>query len=419
MKYSNALFGIAVCLFLCTFNDAFSQCGTNCSVACNGQINVSLGVGCETIFTPGMGGKNVTPANVHCYTAEVYDHYDRPLPDNKLTLQHLNQLWTYKITETECNNHCWGKVLVEYKLGPQIACPDDMTIDCSALPFVKPPEPSDLCAAISMNMTSERYVNLDCDEFHQSKIIRTYNAKDEYGNSTNCSHNIYLRRIPLAEVIFPTNTVISCSDPHIEYDSEGFPRPWLYQALDETESQYGVPFICQQDLVTEFRCPYTGTYDTSLGTVVDNYSNYTYPGATDYYGIPMFPDDGGIVIIETGDTLEPYETYELKEPRTTQYCGAGVVYTDREIPRAKSHCTRKIFRNWEVIEWWCSNELTVSATQIIEITDDRAPTITCPSDQTVNSTEDCYADMILPSAYVEDACNPNIDVTISYPDTEY
>jgi len=316
MKYSNALSFLYACILTLTFNNAMAQCGTNCSVACNGQVNVSLGKGCQTIFTPDMGAKNIYASNIHCYTAEVYDHYNNPIPGNLLTLNHLNQLLTYKVTETECNNYCWGTVLVEYKLGPQVVCPDDMTIDCSALHFLEIPVPDDLCAAVTMSMTSERFENLTCDPDHQSKVIRTYSAQDEFGNTASCSHNIYLRRIPLNEVIFPTNTIISCSDPFVRFDDNGFPIPYVYQSLVDSLSHYSVPFLCQQDLVTDLKCPIVGVYGTSTHTGSGTGSGstgggYVYPGPDDYYGVPLFPDDGGLVIYETGDTLNPHKIIEI------------------------------------------------------------------------------------------------------------
>lgn len=420
MKYSTALSILYACILTFCSNLSYSQCGVNCSVACNGQVNVSLGVGCQTEFTPMMGGKNVTAANIGCYTAEVFDHYNNAIPGALLTLNNRNQLLTYKITEVECNNYCWGTVLVEYKLGPQIVCPDDMTISCNALELLEIPIPDSLCAAVTMTMTSENYVNLSCDVDHQSKVIRTYKATDEFGNSTACSHDIYLKRLPLGEVIFPEKTVVSCSDPNIQYTSDGYPVPWFYQSMTDSLSQYGVPFLCQKDLVTDYNCPVTGIYGAGgTGSGTGSGLGYVYPGPSHlsgYYGLPLFPDEGGIVIIETGDTLAPYKTSLVSNPKTSHYCGAAVVYSDRELSSQKNPCVRKIFRTWEVIEWWCSEELNVTSLQIIEIVDDVKPAVTCPSPQTVNSTKDCYANIDIPSAYIEDQCNPDMDVRVEYGD---
>ncbi len=423
MKYSNALKFLYACILIFTFTNAYSQCGTVCSVACNGQINVSLGRGCQTTFTPDMGAKNVNNSNIQCFKAEVFDKHNLPIDSNTLTLKHLNQLLTYKVTETECNNSCWGTVLVEYKLGPQVVCPDDVTIDCNALEFVEVPLPDDVCAAVTLTLTSERMVNLSCDPDHQSQVTRTYTAVDDFGNRASCIHNIYLRRLQIEEIVFPTETKISCSDSFIQYDDNGFPLPYVFQSLNDTLSHYSVPFLCQQDLVTNLRCPFTGVFGSSLdglGTGSGTGSGtYAFPGTDGFYGVPLFPDDGGIIIRETGDTLNPHEVVEVINPNTSNFCGAGIIYTDTEIPRPKAPCTRKIFRNWEVIEWWCSQELTVSSLQVIEIVDDLAPELICPVGVNVNSTVDCNAEVFLPAAQVIDLCSVDIAVTISYDDVVY
>lgn len=416
MKYSNALYALLVCLFTTFSFSAYSQCGVDCYVACNGQINVSLGVGCETIFTPDMGGKNISSANIQCYTAEVFDHYDKVIPGGVLTLNNLNQLLTYKVTEVECGNYCWGTVLVEYKLGPQIVCPEDMTISCNALEELELPVPDDLCAAVTMSMISEKFINLDCDVDHQSQVIRTYSAVDEFGNSASCSHNIFLRRLPLNEIIFPDKTIISCNDPHVQYDADGFPIPWFYQALEDTSSQYGVPFLCQDEMTTLYNCPTSGIYATNNSTGSGT-GSYNYPGLgpdSGFYGVPLFPDAGGIITVETGDSLAPFKTTIIDDPRTSLYCGAAVVYTDREIPNAKNPCKRKIFRTWQVLEWWCSDELSATAVQIIEIINDQSPTMVCPPDQTVNSNTDCFAEINLPPAHVQDHCSLEFGMTMNY-----
>ncbi len=422
MKYSNALPFLYACILIFTFNNAYSQCGTVCSVACNGQINVSLGRGCETIFTPDMGGKNVNNSNIQCFKAEVFDRHNLPIDSNRLTLKHLNQLLTYKVTETTCNNSCWGTVLVEYKLGPQVVCPEDVTIDCNALEFLEVPVPDNVCAAVTLTLTSERLENLSCDPHHQSQVTRTYTAVDDFGNRASCTHNIYLRRLPIDEIIFPTETRISCSDPFIQFDDNGFPLPYVFQSLNDTLSHYSVPFLCQQDLVTDLRCPFTGVFGTGggLGTGSGTGSGtYAFPGADGFYGIPLFPDDGGLIIRETGDTLNPHEVIEVVDPNTSSFCGAGIIYSDTEIPRPKAPCTRKIFRNWEVVEWWCSQEVTVSSLQVIEIVDDVAPELICPAGVNVNSSVDCNAEVLLPAAQVIDLCSVDIDVSVSYDDVVY
>jgi len=259
MKYSFTLKGLfALTIIFFAQTTAFSQCSTSCSIACSGQINLSLGDGCSAEVTPWMGGKGIAVGDTICYSVEVYDQYNNLVPDNIVDITHINQLLTYKVIELECNNYCWGELLVEYKQGPQIVCPPDMTMECSALEYLEVPQPSNLCAAVTIDLIKEDHTKLDCDSLYQSIVTRTYRAVDEFGRTNTCSHDIYLERVNINEIVFPGITKILCSDDKIIYDVNGSPLPWFYHSSVDTLTSYGVPFICSNTRETPYACPNSG-----------------------------------------------------------------------------------------------------------------------------------------------------------------
>jgi len=522
MKYSHTLTGLfALAIIFSAQITTFAQCSTSCSIACSGQINLSLGDGCSAEVTPWMGGKGVAVGDSICYSVEVFDQYDNLIPGNIVDITHINQLLTYKVIELECNNHCWGNLLVEYKQGPQIVCPPDMTMECSALEYLEIPQPSNLCAAVTIDLINEEHNKLDCDTLYQSIVTRTYRAVDEFGRSNTCSHDIFLERVPIDEIIFPGTTKILCSDENIIYDANGFPLPFLYVSQTDSLTTYSVPFICSNTRVTPYACPNSGVpaindcgnivvplddmgnviVSTSLthasvsascimgeynlsfssgavtttlnlscadvGTV--NYTVYLLDGTTTVatctntltitdptafcsgggtgsgtgsgtpgvgggtttstgggtttnsgmgagctYGIPLFPNSGGVIITETGDSLKPINTVFVKESNASYLCGAALIYSDVEFQTGKSHCTRKIFRTWEVYEWWCHDELNISSVQTIEIIDDRAPILHCPSDLTISASADCGSDIMMPPVNAFDECGSDVSVMMSH-----
>lgn len=417
MKYVHALGGwLYLCILLLTSQSITAQCDGHCHIACRGQINVSLGTGCVTEFTPWMGAKGITPADSLCYSAQVFDIYDQPIPGNLMDISNINQLLKYKVTEADCNNYCWGTVLVEYKLGPQIACPPDMTIECAALDYLEIPSPGNVCAAVTVSLLNEVYTDLPCDSLFKTKLTRSYRAVDEYGHSGTCSHNIYLKRIDPSKIIFPGHTVYSCSDPRIKYDGDGLPIPFFHQTSPDSLSLYGVPFLCTTEMVTPYHCPSIGviaTGGTGSGTGSGSMgSGLIYPDSVDVYGIPLFPQGGGNIVVESYDTLNPYKCIPVEQTTTGQFCGASLIYTDTELPIHS--CKRKIFRNWEFFEWHCSEEVAISSVQTIEIIDDTAPHMICPDDHTVNITNGCEADIDFLPAIVEDICDPDVTVTIEF-----
>ena len=520
---------------MCTSDLAFSQCDTNCSISCSGQINLSLGSGCQSVITPWMGGKSVPVGDTTCYSVAVYDAHNRPIPGNLVDINHVGKNLTYKVTELECNNFCWGNILIEYKNGPQLACPPDMTLDCGTLELFELPVPEDLCAAVSIELIREEQRLLECDEDLQSAVTRTYRAVDEFGNTNTCSHDIFLRRIPISEIIFPGNTKIQCSDPNILFDVNGFPLPFFFNTGVDSTSVFSVPFICSSTVPSPYICPGSGipaindcgTIITSLDDMgmvtiglsltnpnvsascisgdfnlsfsstsivssidfdctslgVNQYVIHLLDGTTSVatctntveivdatgfcggtggggtgsgtgsgtpggpipgpgggtttttgggtttntgagggcaYGVPIFPTGGGVIITPTGDVFKPFDVQVVDESNTGFLCGAVLLFNDVEFP-TKNSCTRKIFRTWEAIEWWCDEEFQTSSVQIIEIVDDRAPEFVCPSDLTISTTRDCAANTTMPLIETFDECGSEVTVTmimedgLSYP----
>ena len=99
---------------------------------------------------------------------------------------------------------------------------------------------------------------------------------------------------------------------------------------------------------------------------------------------------------------------------TQQLCNLIVTYTDILIPGTP--CRKKIMRQWEVIEWWCSGDSIVGDIQQIELIDDEAPTIVCPLDFTVSTDDDCAGSVNIPAIQATDECGNNgVIVSVDYP----
>ena len=521
MKYLNALNdAVVVLVVLClSLTMGYTQCDTHCAVACSGQVNLSIGQDCEAEITPWLGGKTVEVGDSICYKVEVFDVHNQIIPGNLVDISYVNQNLKYKVTEQECFNSCWGYVRIEYKQGPQIACPDDMTVSCSALSTLELPMPDNLCAAVNITLQNEVQEKLACDTLFQSVVTRTYRAVDEYGNSTTCSHDIFLERININNINFPGPTTILCSDENIVYDLNGLPLPFIYDAVDDSLDVFGLPILCTADLSSGYACsieeeeasltscgPITvdignnglGQLDANAAAAVmtlpctnlnyylsvsstdfnisgmsvgctelgmSTYTVYLYNGSTIvsqctgtlevldpsgicaggstgsgsgstgggvvsnpttttgggnlgkgacddvFFGVPIIPNGGAIIITETGDSLKPLDIKTEEDSNTSFLCGAVMIYNDTEFP-TKNSCKRKIFRTWEVFEWWCNDELTLSSVQVIEIVDDLPPELTCPSNLTISTNDDCASSISMPPVNAFDACGSEVTISM-------
>lgn len=353
-------------------NPTVACCGdNNCLIQCHSQINVSLDQTCEAEITPSMGGVGIPYYCNDFYSIQVFDQYDNVIPDNTVDLYHLDQNLKFEITEPECNNKCWGYVNVEYKLPPQIICPDSDTLTCGEFALLDVPEAIGGCAGFEVSLINEQSFPIDCDPDVTRRVIRTYEAVDSYGNSSTCTDTIIIRRVDLDAIEYPlsltvgTGNAISCNDSIYEFDLNGIPLPWPTDPT--TGSGTGVPVICDPTIVDGVLCPSTG----------------------DLTGAPLIPGINPLI------------------------CNSLVSYTDIELP--KIGCLRKIMRTWEVREWWCNQELEDSGFQLIEIVDDEAPDYICPADFTVSTGYDCAGNVNLPAISAQDECDHGVIVRIDYP----
>lgn len=116
------------------------------------------------------------------------------------------------------------------------------------------------------------------------------------------------------------------------------------------------------------------------------------------------PSYTGVPYLE-GIPIYPYPDF---------YCNAAVYYRDTEVPG--NGCVRKILREWRAVEWWCSRTPDNKITQVLEITDNVPPEITCPRDMTVTvEGRRCEADVLLPAAETDDNCSLPVTVDVVYP----
>ncbi len=380
-----------LCIMAFSPINAQNNCDTNCSIQCIGQINVSLDQNCSTEITPAMGAVGVEYYCNSYYSVSLYDEYGTLLPNAFVGIEYHDKLLTYKVTENTCGNSCWGKVFIEYKYPPLIECPGDLTLTCGAAQLLAVPPASGGCADFDVVLHEQIKQDLNCDDEYSSIITRTYRAYDSYGNTSYCSHDIYIRRLNVENIVFPGPAVISCTDTLMRFDSNGIPIPWYTIPLSGSGMGDGIPIICDPEITDGLYCPLND----------------------DLSGVPLIPNSGGIAIIENPDIYGPkYIVEHVGETNSAAICNAILTYTDMEIPNVA--CKRMILRQWNILEWWCYGELSQGAAQLITIIDDEAPSFICPSDFTVSTDSDCGGNVYLQPIEAYDECAGNIDVMVQH-----
>lgn len=199
---------------------------TGGQIQCISDINLSLGLGCETIVTPEMilAGEPVENAS---YAVELLFPNGEVIPNATITDEHLGHEIIARLVDGCSGNICWTTLTIEDKVAPIIDCSDTQQF-CHQLeeylPFVE-----DNCTGFTLETISEIVEAVDCDDTFIKTVFRTYQATDDFGNTSQpCTQRIDVLRFPLDDIqpppIFgglePTSEApIQCND--VVLDDEG------------------------------------------------------------------------------------------------------------------------------------------------------------------------------------------------------
>lgn len=207
-----------------------------CTMACNDQINVSLGGTCDgeitydMILEDGNNSNICLPNGPQAFVVFVMDNLSQTIPTSpNVTAANIGQTLPVKIKHWATGNVCWGSITVEDKLAPSITCPTSQTIACSA-----PTTPNFTGNPIVADCSNFTVSSIDTENTqgcaNPTKIItRQWTAVDEYGNSKSCTQTIFIEQGNVNNVVFPPNLdgisgpALSCVNPDVSPENTGFP----------------------------------------------------------------------------------------------------------------------------------------------------------------------------------------------------
>jgi hypothetical protein len=340
-------------LFLLTnAQTAFGQC----SLACNGTTNVSLdNASCVALITVGMVA-DTSGCVGGDFEVTIFDALGMEVPGALVTSEYVGQTLEVHVTDGNTNNSCWGWLVIEDKLPPQIDCiaPTAPIYCYTVADYV--PTATDNCGVADIILVDSTEWTNNCDSTFSDEVIKvitkTWIAVDDQGlESDPCSIVLEVLRIPNLDdidepmsLLLSNNTALVC-DSGFPLNDAGYPSPVDVDGLEGT----GVPVLDDVDLYPN---PYT-------------------------------------------------------------ICNLLVTYNDIEL--FPGNCVTKIMRTWKIIEWSCSNpQRTYNFIQMIEIVDNEGPEIIVPDDITASTNNhDCQATILLPPAQVTDECGDDEDITVN------
>ena len=218
---------ILLCLFLFSFiNPSFASSEENdfCSIDCIGQINHSLSLFGSSIITPSM---LVSASNSCTSTLEVHIMDGNGIDiGNVVNCSHVGQNLMVSVVDPVSGNSCWGNILIEDKLKPEITC-NDITIACNE--DISPtnigfPVTQDNCGLAGAPTFVDEIIDLECtDPQFVSIIKRKWSITDLNGNTNSCVQQIFLERADIDQTVFPPMVILDCNNPNTNPSNTGVP----------------------------------------------------------------------------------------------------------------------------------------------------------------------------------------------------
>lgn len=313
----------------------------------------------------------------------------------------ISRTWT---AFDNCSNssQCVQLITVIDNLAPQVICPINATVECSAsiLPaatgFATATDDCDANPIIDFEDVSNPGICADAYE-----LIRTWTATDQCGNEGTCEQIIQVMDTTTPVIDCPLGVDINCAES-IEPTNTGLPTA--------TDNCDGVPEFNYSDILTPSGlCPQNYTISRTW-TAFDNCQN-----SSDCVQLINVTDSTPPTVICPIDAT--VECAAIILPASTGFatatddCDASPVldYVDITMPGLCDDAYT-ITRTWSATDA-CDN--VSMCDQIIEVTDNTLPSINCPGPITITCTESSDPS-IAGEATATDNCDANLD--ISYTD---
>ncbi|MEM7575506.1 MAG: hypothetical protein AAF433_21560 [Bacteroidota bacterium] len=338
------------------------------NLACEGFTNISLGEDCEATITPDL----ILQGALTCassLTVNLLDQAGNSI-GNTVNNDHIGDIFFVQLIDEQCDNVCWGQLLVEDKRRPTIECPENVDgfdgkdfictdLDAiyqqpSSLSITGSPVVDDNCTPVDELIVTFNDLLLPYDpQCGIATILRTFTVEDASGNTNFCTQQIQVRPPTLEDVMIPENETveINCND---DYDQ--LPN-----------------------------------------------------------GNPTTEETGGPSVMTALDMFDI--------PGNGSYCNIAAEFQDG--PRIETcENTFKFVRTWTIYDWCEIEAEPLTFSQLIKVGDFTAPTVTLPTQDLdfdgvpdegplfySTSNEDCTANFLIPAGDATDNCDANPTVT--------
>ena len=365
-------------------------------LVCNGDLQISLNLNCELVLTADMVLENTSPGK---YKIRLYDSDNNFLRCDTLTAAEAGQTIKYEVS---CGgNSCWGEIIVEANIIPQLespcSCTEDGTIpeECSLWCTPSGSVPGNL---ISVEEAAAAFGNCGPDLLGDITVeeTRTGEICDEGGEIVEVKYSgkvILHGTIRVVEILcqrystmklevsensifFPRDVELDCDYLNTIVTPEGEdPQSYDFGSPESILASTGSGnvsypyFIDMHDTILNVVELYD-TIQVVIGSSIRDTMVQELIGGEEFWVLETVVDKVyGDSVVVTLDTIGKRNPEVLIQDRI---CNVLVGYSDVEFDACGQGT--KILRQWNILDW-CDSDVTITATQTIEIKDQTPPRI--------------------------------------------
>jgi hypothetical protein len=362
------------------------------SITCPPDITIE----CSDSSDPSESGFPTASDNCDPTPSFTYDDLIMMTGPQQFT---INRTWE---ASDDCGNTstCIQLILVHDDTPPEISCPNNITIACTAstLPTnTGTATATDNCDASPDISYSDQFTGGACPQ--EGTITRTWTATDDCGNTSTCIQTIFIDDATAPNITCPANVTIACTSSTL---------PGTTGSATATDNCDPTPSIDYNDVTAGGACPqeYTITRTWITSDDCGNSRTCTQVIVIDDSLAPVITCPANVTIQCSASTL-PGNTGNAT---ATDACDGSpaINFSDNTVA---GDCAQEytITRTWTAMDD-CGNSSTCA--QTIVIVDTQAPSITCP----VNITIECDDSTLPPAtglATATDNCDNSPEITFS------
>jgi len=407
------------------------------TLACNDLVNVSTNATCGIELDPTDLLEGEDPSG--SYELQIFSSLGVTIDQSDVS-NYVGRQLTYNVTDLSTGVFCWGYIVIENKIAPEIACATctdsevsdpDCILNCAQLPLFTQFDAATNTRGYDIDLL-DQIIPSDPNTFIRDNV------------ALNCGQPVSVTFVDGSRPIPGSNSVLLTRRWTIQFDGVNEPSQiqcFQYYRFDPIgiTDESGNPLLMEgdgtpiEDVILMPQKNVIISVCNSGASPAEIAAFYDDPTTVDRDSDDdgLDPDEFDIdCVIESNEGIwRAYPHYYLHgirpsglhaQPLIDEICTLRALYSDVVFDGCAADCVgnSKISRTWTIIDW-ATNEF-IEYSQVIDARDNNGPSYTVKDINASVGAGQCTADVIVPQPeHFIDDCDPNASYRVVIPGSLY